>query len=126
MITEFRQATMMADGYLDALVFTEDHADNEHVLDGDDLSPSLHFHALAVCSAFLERFADEIDACQASFAQMGYDLWLTRNGHGTGFWDHPEYYPDGLNHRFSKWAADLGEVMVYSVSGGGIIAESGA
>lgn len=25
-------------------------------------------------------------------AQAGHDFWLTRNGHGTGFWDRPEIY----------------------------------
>lgn len=23
-----------------------------------------------------------------SASQAGHDFWLTRNGHGTGFWDH--------------------------------------
>jgi len=24
--------------------------------------------------------------------KAGHDFWLTRNGHGTGFWDKPEIY----------------------------------
>ncbi len=36
------------------------------------------------CNALTEEWTDE---------QIGHDLWLTRNGHGAGFWDRP--YPNG-------------------------------
>jgi hypothetical protein len=28
-----------------------------------------------------------IDASEVSDEMLGHDLWLTRNGHGVGFWD---------------------------------------
>lgn len=47
--------------------------------------------------------------------QVGHDFWLTRNGHGTGFWDR--YYSDGpeaeLGDFLSKWARSYGEVCLY-------------
>jgi len=41
--------------------------------------------------------------------QIGHDLWLTRNGHGAGFWDR------GLPHgeALSECAKRLGEANVY-------------
>jgi hypothetical protein len=61
----------------------------------DDIAPE----ALATLRADCETFAERARA--AGFAitgywsdeQLGHDLWLTRNGHGTGFWDRG--LPDG-------------------------------
>jgi len=39
-------------------------------------------------------------------AQLGHDLWLTRNGHGTGFWDRGL---GDLGDRLSNAARTLGE-----------------
>lgn len=30
--------------------------------------------------------------------QIGHDLWLTRNGHGTGFWDRKKPYKNELSN----------------------------
>ena len=38
----------------------------------------------ADCRAFLENAESLIDG---DFRQAGHDFWLTRNGHGAGFWD---------------------------------------
>ena len=37
-----------------------------------------------------------------SIEQAGYDFWLTRNGHGTGFWDRPEIYGDTYSQMFTE------------------------
>ena len=47
----------------------------------------------------------EIDSGQA-----GHDFWLTRNGHGTGFWDRDIKSADLL----SKRAGAYGEVHLYA------------
>lgn len=40
------------------------------------------------CAAFLDTAWAEYPECQTLEAeQMGHDFALTRNGHGTGFWD---------------------------------------
>ena len=46
---------------------------------------------------------------------LGHDLWLTRNGHGAGFWDR------GLGHlgeRLSDAARSLGEATSYVLADG--------
>ena len=36
---------------------------------------------------FMEDSAEDIAASGLSDEQVGFDFWLTRNGHGAGFWD---------------------------------------
>lgn len=50
--------------------------------------------------------------------QVGHDFWLTRNGHGTGFWDR--YYGDPgpgsateLGNFLAEWARSYGEAYLY-------------
>lgn len=40
-------------------------------------------------SEIAETYPDERGSI---WEQIGHDLWLTQNGHGTGFWDKPEIY----------------------------------
>lgn len=46
-----------------------------------------------------------------SDAQAGHDFWLTRNGHGTGFWDRD--LPDGLGDLLTKKAKAFGMCDLY-------------
>lgn len=41
------------------------------------------------CESFLDQVEDLGIAWEAGWTaeQLGHDLWLTRNGHGAGFWD---------------------------------------
>ena len=45
----------------------------------------------------------------------GHDFWLTRNGHGTGFWDRDGVGDSdaGLGDRLSEAARDFGECSLY-------------
>lgn len=43
--------------------------------------------------------------------QNGHDFWLTRNGHGTGFWDRD--YPGTLGDDLTKSARRAGERWLY-------------
>lgn len=38
---------------------------------------------------------------------FGHDFWLSRNGHGAGYWDKPEVYGDGLDE-LTKIAESMG------------------
>ncbi len=46
--------------------------------------------AVKDCEAFKEKAGALIDGVDPE--QVGHDFWLTRNGHGAGFWDRPEMY----------------------------------
>lgn len=56
-------------------------------LDPDALDTmALDVHAFAL--AALTEYGIEPSA------QLGHDFWLTRNGHGSGFWDRPDVWGD--------------------------------
>ena len=50
-----------------------------------DIHPDTLAQMVADCKAFQEKHADAIATVNSS--QAGHDYWLTRNGHGCGFWD---------------------------------------
>lgn len=48
--------------------------------------------------------------------QHGHDFWLTRNGHGAGFWDRG--YPDDIHSRLTESAHSFGEQHVFAAGDG--------
>lgn len=57
----------------------------------DDIDPASIKAARADLDAFLSDVKEaEIDLSAWDDEQIGHDFWLTRNGHGTGFWDRPD------------------------------------
>jgi hypothetical protein len=51
------------------------------------------------CEDFVQANLADLEACGLSAEHSGHNFWLTRNGHGAGFWDRcydpelPEYAP---------------------------------
>ncbi len=43
--------------------------------------------AIETCREFQSAHAALLEQTDASPSQHGHDFWLTRNGHGAGFWD---------------------------------------
>lgn len=83
--------------------------------------------AKRVCEAFLtlygqyiEQAIADVDGPACDYAQAGHDLWLTRNGHGTGFWDRGIGY---AGDKLTEAAKTLGEANVCELgeSHGGFI-----
>ena len=79
----------MTDAYLEAAAFTDiEESDDDTVF-----STQFKSDAYKACADFENACATlEIDLRDYPAAQVGHDLWLTRNGHGAGFWDRPEVY----------------------------------
>lgn len=65
--------------------------DNGEPLDGSydlsDISEATLLQAKEDCEAFQRDNWDDIERSRESLEQAGHDFWLTRNGHGAGFWD---------------------------------------
>jgi hypothetical protein len=56
--------------------------------DSDDIHPDTLTQMRDDVEAFMSSVDGEgWDTSAWSDAQMGHDFWLTRNGHGAGFWD---------------------------------------
>ena len=77
----------------------------------EDISEESIAGAIADCSDFQEANAANLSETDSSDEQNGHDFWLTRNGHGTGFWDRG--YADGLGARLTDAAHVYGSVYLY-------------
>jgi len=64
--------------------FASDNTFEHENYDVDDISPSLRQQSLNDLTAFLESAGDMLSDTDIN---AGHDFWLTRNGHGAGFWD---------------------------------------
>ena len=89
-ITELQQSFINA--YLEAISFTDMGPDDEcYEADfSDDLIQRatidcLYWISSNACYLYSENF-------KAPYKQAAHDLWLTRNGHGAGFWDRGDLY----------------------------------
>jgi hypothetical protein len=73
-----------------ALWSSTDHAgfgplDENYTL--DDIAPETMANMRRDCEDFATANAGTIETTGAEAEQVGHDFWLTRNGHGAGFWD---------------------------------------
>lgn len=76
----------------------------------DDIDPGAVEEMRADCTSFLaECEAGGLDTSEVDDEQMGHDLWLTRNGHGVGFWDRDL---GRLGEDLSAIARKMGEVWL--------------
>jgi len=55
--------------------------------DLDDLAPEYLRAITADCNRFQAENAEALDKGAGNDSQAGHDFWLTRTGHGAGFWD---------------------------------------
>ena len=99
----------MLNGYIDCALWVgvtgPDPDANEPLYDlsADVLGDAERDAIRAECADFLELAGE--DAAALGAGQLGHDLFLTRNGHGAGFWDR------GLGaagERLTAWAKSMG------------------
>jgi hypothetical protein len=80
----------MTAAYIEAAYFT-DGEENED----QEFTSLFKADAYFACRNFEDAArALKIDLRQYSAEQLGHDLWLTRNGHGAGFWDRDFEHKD--------------------------------
>jgi len=53
----------------------------------EDIAPEALARMVADCEAFQRDNASDLEACDLGTERAGTDFWLTRNKHGSGFWD---------------------------------------
>jgi len=95
--------------YFEAVDFTET-GDLDQPDAGTPLDPDFERESIIDCLAFYNRIQ-----CYLSddhITQAGHDFWLTRNGHGTGFWDRPEIYGD-YSDKFTEISHSFGEAYAF-------------
>jgi len=82
----------------------------------EDIAPDTLATMVVDCERFLEENANDISEgkdvpeCTA-VERAGHDFWLTRNGHGAGFWDGD--WPEEVGRRLTLAAETYGECSLY-------------
>lgn len=74
---------------------------------GADVAPIALVQIVADCEAFQKECSDHYDDSE----QAGHDFWLTRNGHGAGFWDGD--YPEPEASILTAASKRFGELYPY-------------
>lgn len=77
--------------YLECAEWTDMNSDNPDAERATGFDPSFIAESVKDCTDFQEAQADKLirytEATGRDMSSAGHDFWLTRNGHGTGFWD---------------------------------------
>jgi hypothetical protein len=82
----------------------------------DDLADETLTAMVADCEAFQRNHADDLST--GTLEQAGHDFWLTRNGHGAGFWDGD--WANDVGRRLTDAAHVYGECTLYAGDDGRI------
>lgn len=111
--------SMILRSYIDTALWVTDDDNGEPLdrnYDVDDVEQASYkemerdvkkFVAEVERAGLLDLYIREYDG-----AQFGHDFWLTRNGHGAGFWSR-SYDDDELGDKLTKIAEKFGEAHVY-------------
>lgn len=131
-----RDIGAMAEGYLITALWSstdESTPDGGEPLDAaygiDDIDDESRARAMALCAEFYAGHSEQIIAADNAgqirygpdftlWEHVGHDLWLTRNGHGAGFWDGD--YPEPLATVLTDGAKGYGEAYPYPNDDGGV------
>jgi hypothetical protein len=113
-LTDMQIDTMLA-AYIEAALWSStDESDDSggEPLDANYSADDIADDALAAMrddvKAFATKNADDIDG---AWVQAGHDFWLTRNGHGAGFWDGD--WPEKAADRLSEASEAFGDSTLY-------------
>ncbi len=117
-ITEHAALDAFTKGYIQAALWSTCDDDGEPLdkdLDFRDLSLNCGNQMIADCRSFQESFGHLWENATHSEIDeyAGHDFWLTRNGHGSGFWGRPEIYGEENAERLTDVSIESGEVNLY-------------
>ena len=73
-----------------------------------DIAPEAQAAMRDDCDMFVDT--NRVDLASMTDEQAGHDFWLTRNGHGAGFWDRGL---GELGDRLTKASEAFGECNLY-------------
>lgn len=92
--------------------------DDEEPLDKNfdisDIADEAMKSMIADCKKFQDENRELYEKGGWDDGQAGHDFWLTRNGHGAGFWDrHMEGMEKDIGDQLTEKAHKFGEVNLY-------------
>lgn len=73
----------------------------------EDIAPGTLDEMRADCAVFYQEVRATLDELTIDDSQAGHDFWLTRNGHGAGYWDrgYPEPQSTALTDAAHAWGS---------------------
>ncbi len=103
-------AAVLADGYDPA---TAEHADADPYALAVDILYAFDAETLAAASELVADLCNRHGSILAGYRAdaVGHDLWLTRQGHGAGYWDGD--YREDHGETLTAYAHALGEASCY-------------
>jgi hypothetical protein len=109
------------DAYLEAALWSSSVGDDESPLDDQgyaiwDFAKKAIAEAIKDSNAFIRANRQDLESV-GSAEQHGHDFWLTRNGHGAGFWDRGY---GAIGKRLTEAAHAYGEASAYAGDDGKI------
>ena len=90
--------------------------DKEH--DVKDIDESFVRQSKEDCQKFMREVKSELGDINLDDSNVGHDFWLTRNGHGAGFWDGD--YEEEVGEFLTKISKKFKEVNIYAEDDGKI------
>jgi len=102
------QEQVFYDAYVKAIYWT-DTGDKEQPSVDAPLDPDFLRASLIDCLSFFQHVRCFMGDDLAMIEQAGIDFWLTRNLHGSGFWDKSDIYGD-YTKLFDETAEKYSEV----------------
>ena len=105
----------MVGAYIRAMQWATTDTDTDQYLDQFELSEDARQAAVIACARFIDKHGNDMEVVRGmlldyGYEQAGHDLFLTREGHGAGFWDR------NLGHYgdvFTKYSKEIGECQPY-------------
>jgi len=94
-VTAYKVCALWADNIDDKALFEIDETTEGKMIDD--------------CKKFMSENAEDLKT-MGDMKQAGHDFWLTRNGHGAGFWDRGL---GAVGERLTKSAVSFGVVSMY-------------
>jgi len=105
LIIPTEKETTFINAYIEAIYFT-DTGDMHQPQSDSNLDENFERESIIDCLAFYSRI--ELYLSPENISQAGHDFWLTRNRHGTGFWDRGDLYGK-YSQKFTDLAHAFGE-----------------
>ncbi len=119
-LTDTLQFDRFLRAYMECAVWT-----SSEELEGAEkgFAPATIAAMTADCAKFLQAVQGKIDALVYDLPSFGHDFWLTRNHHGSGYWDSPELYGVEGSEILTNAAHEFPEVDLY-IGDDGLIYQS--
>ena len=99
-------------GYIEAALWSsiDENGDNLDNYGIEDLSPEALQSIVSDCETFQSEMVKHLEKA-GNPCQNGVDFWLTRNGHGAGFWDRG--YDKEVSDVLTEASKFMGECCLY-------------